>query len=152
MRLTQFEEVIQSEELAYTLRGASTCNEPVLPWIQKQQLVDIASLWQLVRARLNTRWWVTFLIIHHRAGNMASELGQVAGELVDPIDSTNVDFTRFVMDDQMRKPSLWWDEVSEGREVNLEPPMLRKEREEEKEEESLTIRGGKGPPPIRQHF
>lgn len=45
MWLTKFEEVIQSEELAYTLWGASTRNEPVLSWIQKQQLVDIASLW-----------------------------------------------------------------------------------------------------------
>lgn len=83
---------------------------------------------------------------------MVSELGQVAGELVDPIDSTDVDFTRFVMDDQMRKPSLWWGKGPEGREVNLEPPMLREVREEEKEEECLAKRGGKGPPPIRQHF
>ncbi len=83
---------------------------------------------------------------------MVSELGQVAGELVDPIDSTDVDFTRFVMDNQMRKPSLWWGKGPEGREVSLEPPMLREEREEEKEEEMPREERREGPPPIRQHF
>lgn len=63
---------------------------------------------------LDARWRVTARVVRHRAGNMTSQLGEVAGQLVDPVDSTQVDLTSFVVDHQMCETSFGWGEGEEG--------------------------------------
>ena len=46
---------------------------------------------------------------------MTSQLGEVAGQLVDPVDCTQVDLTSFVMDHQMCETTFRWGEGDEGR-------------------------------------
>lgn len=67
-----------------------------------------------MRAGLNPRWRVTARVVSDRAGNMTSQLGKVAGQLVDPVDGTQVDLTSFVVDHQMCEASFRWEEREEG--------------------------------------
>lgn len=52
-------------------------------------------------ARLDTGRRVTARVVCDWASNMAPKLGQVAGQLVDPVDSAQVDLARFVVNHQM---------------------------------------------------
>lgn len=65
-------------------------------------------------AGLNTRRRVTARVVCDWASDMASKLGQVAGQLVDPVDGAQVDLACFVVDNQMCETPFRWREGEEG--------------------------------------
>lgn len=64
-------------------------------------------------AGLDPRRRITARVVSDRTGNMTSQLGKVAGQLVDPVDGTQVDLTSFVVDHQMCEASFGWEEREE---------------------------------------
>lgn len=52
-------------------------------------------------AGLDTRRRVTARVVGDGPGDMAPQLGEVARQLVDPVDGTQVDLSGFVVDHQM---------------------------------------------------
>lgn len=101
-----------------------------------------------MRARLNPRWGVTARVVSDRAGNMTSQLGKVAGQLVDPVDGTQVDLTSFVVDHQMCKASFRWEEREEGgrgwRSVGGRHGEREKHKEDGEDEKGRVEVGGHG--------
>lgn len=68
----QLEQIIQTQELAYSLGSTSTCNQAVVGSIEHKEFIDIRRLHQLVGAGLYTRWRVTARVVCDRAGDVAS--------------------------------------------------------------------------------
>ena len=65
-------------------------------------------------AGLNTGWRVTARVVSDWASNVASQLSQVVGQLVNPVDGSQVDLARFVVDHQMCETSFRRGEGEEG--------------------------------------
>lgn len=65
-------------------------------------------------AGLDTRRRVTAGVVRHRPGYMTPQFGEVAGELVDPVDSTQVDLTSFVVHYQVCEASFGWGKGEKG--------------------------------------
>lgn len=68
-----------------------------------------------MRAGLDAWRRVTLLIVHHRASHVAAQFGQIARQLENPVDSSYIDFSSFVVDGQMRKPPHSRGKSFEGR-------------------------------------
>ena len=65
-------------------------------------------------AGLDSGRGVTARVVCDWASHMVSELGQVARQLVDPVDGAEVDLAGFVVNHQMCETSLRWEEGEEG--------------------------------------
>lgn len=107
--LAKLKEVIQTKELADPLRSAAAGDEAVLRVVHEEQLVHVGGLGQVVRAGLDAGRRVALLVVHHGPGHVAAQFGQVAGQFEDPVDSSHVDFSRFVVDGQVCEPPLGGD-------------------------------------------
>lgn len=114
MWFSQLEKVIQSQELADALRGASASNQSILAVVHQQQLVDVVGLGQVMRAGLDTRRRVALLVVHYGTGHVTPQFGQVAWQLVDPVNSTNVYLASGVMNGKVSQAPFWWREGLEG--------------------------------------
>lgn len=99
VRLSQLEQIIQTKELAYSLGSAPTGNQAVVGSIKKQEFINIRGLHQLMGAGLDAGGRVAARVVRDRASDVAPQLGQVAGEFVDPVDGAEIDLSCFVVDD-----------------------------------------------------
>lgn len=100
--------------MANSLRGATAGDQAVVGGVQQQELVDVGGLHQLVGAGLDPWRRVAAGVVGDRPGDVAPQLGQVAGQLVDPVDGAQVDLARLVVDHQVGEASFRWEEGEQG--------------------------------------
>ena len=112
--LAKLKEIIQTQELTDPLRSAATGNEAVLCIVYEKELVHIGGLGQVMGAGLDAWRWVALLIVHHWASHVAAKFGQVARQLENPVDSSHIDLSSFVVDGQMCKPPIRRGKSFEG--------------------------------------